>query len=76
MDGLKTAIQNLETNQEEMKDEVKDLKSENKHLHEKIYNLEATSRRKNIIVQGLKEKRGETWDDSKKVFRKILVEDL
>lgn len=39
-------------------------------------NVEGQSRRNNVVIRGLQEEHGETWDDCEQLVRDTLVKDL
>ncbi len=76
VDGIKQDVTHVREDCFSMKKSIDNLQKENTNLKRQLDNVEGQSRRSNIIIRGLPEGRGETWDDCDRLVRDTLVADL
>lgn len=73
---LGTKIEQIKEENTKMKSQLKQLTDQNEDLLKRIDDLENRSRRNNVIVNGIEEDDNETWDNSERKFRQMLVNNL
>ena len=76
-DKLKTVtddVSNLREENRELREQLKTVRDESVSLITQIDSMESQSRKNNVVVRGIKEEQGETWEKCEKALRETLVD--
>ena len=76
VDRVCNDVEKLTSDCAEVKKELEDLRIENDSLNRRLENIESQSRRNNIILRGLPDERGETWEQCESTGRESLCADF
>ena len=76
VDRVCNDVEKLTSDCAEVKKELEDLRTENDSLNRRLENIESQSRRNNIILRGLPDERGETWEQCESAVRESLCSDF
>ena len=56
--------------------DVEQLEHDNTNLKRQLDSVEGQARRNNVVIRGIPERRGETWEECEKLVRQSMVDDL
>lgn len=73
---MKKDMTEFRGNYETIMNELESMRNENRKLKRQLDNMEGQARRNNIVISGIPESRGEEWNESEKLVRQSLCENL